>query len=230
MGVDFIGGLSALVEKQASRIDEELMAALPEALAETRRVCASVNIATTSAGINMDAVRMMGEVIKDTAERTRDAAAIGCAKLVVFANAVPDNPFMAGAFHGFGEGDAQRLLRAGFGAVPQPRNDELTSRIRHNLVMSISTLSLAPSMISVLSRGAQLIPTRSVLHSVFANRLRFYCDAILTGIANGLVLANFGAPSRNTCSTNTRFGPNVFRTKNEAPPDHCADYSGKPLS
>ena len=106
VGVDFIGGLSALVEKRASRIDEELMAALPEALAGTRRVCASVNIATTAAGINMDAVRLMGEVVKDTAERTAESAAIGCAKLVVFANAVPDNPFMAGAFHGFGEGDA----------------------------------------------------------------------------------------------------------------------------
>ena len=106
MGVDFIGGLSALVEKQASRVDEELMAALPEALASTTRVCASVNVATTAAGINMDAVRLMGEVIKDTAERTAGQSAIGCAKLVVFANAVPDNPFMAGAFHGFGEGDA----------------------------------------------------------------------------------------------------------------------------
>ena len=106
VGVDFIGGLSALVEKRASRIDEELMAALPAALAETRRVCASVNIATTGAGINMDAVRLMGEVIRETAERTAAASGIGCAKLVVFANAVPDNPFMAGAFHGFGEGDA----------------------------------------------------------------------------------------------------------------------------
>jgi hypothetical protein len=106
VGVDFIGGLSALVEKQASRIDEELLAALPEALADTRRVCASVNVASTGAGINMDAVRFMGEVIAETAELTADDGAIGCAKLVVFANAVPDNPFMAGAFHGFGEGDA----------------------------------------------------------------------------------------------------------------------------
>ena len=106
VGVDFIGGLSALVEKHASRIDEALMAALPEALATTRRVCASVNVASTHAGINMDAVRFLGEVIKETASRTADAAAIGCAKLVIFANAVPDNPFMAGAFHGFGEGDA----------------------------------------------------------------------------------------------------------------------------
>jgi len=106
VGVDFIGGLTALVEKQASRIDEELMAALPEALAATRRVCASVNVATTHAGINMDAVRLMGEVVKDTAARTAADSAVGCAKLVVFANAVPDNPFMAGAFHGLGEGDS----------------------------------------------------------------------------------------------------------------------------
>jgi len=105
VGIDFIGGLSALVEKQASRIDEELMAALPDALAATRRVCSSVNVATTKAGINMDAVRLMGEVVKATAEATAADRAIGCAKLVVFANAVPDNPFMAGAFHGFGEGD-----------------------------------------------------------------------------------------------------------------------------
>lgn len=105
VGIDFIGGCSALVEKQASRIDEALMAALPDVLAETRRVCASVNVATTGAGINMDAVRLMGEVVKATAERTAADRAIGCAKLVVFANAVPDNPFMAGAFHGFGEGD-----------------------------------------------------------------------------------------------------------------------------
>ncbi len=106
VGVDFIGGFSALVEKQASRIDEELMAAIPDVLAGTRTVCASVNVATTGAGINMDAVRFMGEVVKETAERTAEARGIGCAKLVVFANAVPDNPFMAGAFHGFGEGDA----------------------------------------------------------------------------------------------------------------------------
>jgi uncharacterized protein len=106
IGVDFIGGLSALVEKRASRVDEELMAALPAALSGTQRVCASVNVATTGAGINLDAVRFMGEVIRETAQRSADRSGIGCAKLVVFANAVPDNPFMAGAFHGFGEGDA----------------------------------------------------------------------------------------------------------------------------
>ena len=106
VGIGFIGGLSALDEKQASRIDEELMAALPDALAATHRVCASVNVATTGAGINMDAVRLMGDVVKATAELTAADRAVGCAKLVVFANAVPDNPFMAGAFHGFGEGDS----------------------------------------------------------------------------------------------------------------------------
>jgi hypothetical protein len=106
VGIDFIGGFSAMVEKNTSRIDEELLAALPLALALTERVCGSVNVATTGAGINMDAVAFMGQVIKETAERTADQSAIGCAKLVVFANAVPDNPFMAGAFHGFGEGDA----------------------------------------------------------------------------------------------------------------------------
>ena len=106
VGVDFIGGFSALVEKNTSRIDEEVMAALPYALAETERVCGSVNVATTGAGINMDAVAFMGEVVKETAAATADQSGIGCAKLVVFANAVPDNPFMAGAFHGFGEGDA----------------------------------------------------------------------------------------------------------------------------
>ncbi len=106
VGVDFIGGFSAMVEKHASRIDEEVMATLPYAFAETRRVCGSVNVATTAAGINMDAVNFMGTVVKETAAATADQSAIGCAKLVVFANAVPDNPFMAGAFHGFGEGDA----------------------------------------------------------------------------------------------------------------------------
>jgi uncharacterized protein (UPF0210 family) len=105
-GVDFIGGFSAMVEKHASRIDEEVMAALPLALSRTERVCGSVNVATTGSGINMDAVVFMGRVIKETAALTADRGGIGCAKLVVFANAVPDNPFMAGAFHGFGEGDA----------------------------------------------------------------------------------------------------------------------------
>lgn len=105
IGVDFIGGYSALVHKGMTKYEEEFIRSIPEALACTERVCSSVNIGSTKAGINMDAVRLMGEVIKDAAYRTRDKGSIGCAKLVVFANAVEDNPFMAGAFHGVGEKD-----------------------------------------------------------------------------------------------------------------------------
>ncbi|MCR5711790.1 MAG: PFL family protein, partial [Prevotella sp.] len=104
-GVNFIGGFSALVHKGMTRGDELLIDSIPEALASTKAVCSSVNVATTRAGINMDAVGRMGRVVKQTAELTADADGIGCAKLVVFANAVEDNPFMAGAFHGVGEGD-----------------------------------------------------------------------------------------------------------------------------
>lgn len=111
VGVDFIGGFSALVQKGYTRGDERLIASIPQALAETDIVCASVNIASTRAGINMDAVRQMGAVIKQTAERTAARHGFGCAKLVVFANAVEDNPFMAGAFHGVGEAD--RVVNVG---------------------------------------------------------------------------------------------------------------------
>ena len=102
-GVNFIGGYSALVHKGCTPGDSRLIASIPEALSTTELVCSSVNVATTKAGINMDAVAEMGRVIKETARRTADADGIGCAKLVVFANAVEDNPFMAGAFHGVGE-------------------------------------------------------------------------------------------------------------------------------
>src|SRR5919108_1642202 len=105
VGVNFIGGFSALVHKGTTPGDDALIASLPEALARTERVCASINVATTRAGINMDAVARMGEVIVATAARTADRDGIGCAKLVVFCNAVEDNPFMAGAFHGIGEPD-----------------------------------------------------------------------------------------------------------------------------
>lgn len=105
VGVNFIGGFSALVEKGYHKGDEILLRSIPRALAETERVCSSVNIGSTKAGINMDAVRDMGEIIKETAELTADTQGLGCAKLVVFANAVDDNPFMAGAFHGVGEAD-----------------------------------------------------------------------------------------------------------------------------
>lgn len=103
VGVNFIGGFSALVQKGFTNQDRALIDAIPEALARTERVCASVNVASTRAGINMDAVKIMGQVVKEAARLTADRDGLGCAKLVVFANAVDDNPFMAGAFHGAGE-------------------------------------------------------------------------------------------------------------------------------
>jgi len=103
VGVNFIGGFSALVHKGFSRGDSALLAAIPETLSVTERVCSSVNLATTKAGINMDAVAGMGRIIKETARLTADRDGLGCAKLVVFCNAAEDNPFMAGAFHGVGE-------------------------------------------------------------------------------------------------------------------------------
>ena len=103
VGVNFIGGFSALVHKGYTTGDMRLIESIAEALAITDRVCASVNVATTKAGINMDAVRQMGLVIKDAAERTKERGGLGCAKLVVFSNVPEDNPFMAGAFHGIGE-------------------------------------------------------------------------------------------------------------------------------
>ena len=102
-GVNFIGGFSALVQKGCTEADWKLIRSIPEALACTERVCASVNVGSTKAGINMDAVAQIGRIIKDTAQITADNDGLGCAKLVVFANAVEDNPFMAGAFHGVGE-------------------------------------------------------------------------------------------------------------------------------
>ena len=104
-GVNFVGGFSALVHKGMTKGDEILINSIPQALSETERVCSSVNVGSTKAGINMDAVKRMGEIVKETARLTADRDAIGCAKLVVFANAVEDNPFMAGAFHGVGEPD-----------------------------------------------------------------------------------------------------------------------------
>lgn len=105
VGVNFIGGFSALVQKGYTESDRKLIASIPEAMKVTDFVCSSVNIGTSRNGINMDAVKEMGEVIHKTAELTKDKECIGCAKLVVFCNAVEDNPFMAGAFHGVGEAD-----------------------------------------------------------------------------------------------------------------------------
>lgn len=106
LGVNFVGGYSALVEKGATTSDMRLIESIPEALTVTENVCGSVNIATSRAGINIDAVAKMGRVVKEAAELTKDRSSIACAKLVVFANAVGDNPFMAGAFHGIEEPDA----------------------------------------------------------------------------------------------------------------------------
>lgn len=105
LGVDFIGGFSALVQKGYASGDKELIEAIPEALAKTQHVCASVNVGSTKAGINMDAVKQMGLIVKKCAQLTKDDHCLGAAKLVVFCNAVEDNPFMAGAFHGVGEAD-----------------------------------------------------------------------------------------------------------------------------
>ncbi|MBO4331326.1 MAG: PFL family protein [Oscillospiraceae bacterium] len=104
-GVNFIGGFSALVHKDFTNSDKRLIESIPEALAATKLVCSSVNVATTRSGINMDAVRLMGEKVKKAALLTADSGGMACAKLVVFANAVEDNPFMAGAFHGVGEAE-----------------------------------------------------------------------------------------------------------------------------
>ena len=110
-GVNFIGGFSALVQKGFTEADRKLIRSIPRALAETELVCSSVNVGSTKAGINMDAVALMGQIVKETAELTADRDAIGCAKLVVFCNSVEDNPFMAGAFHGIGE--AEKVINVG---------------------------------------------------------------------------------------------------------------------
>ena len=111
LGINFIGGYSALVQKGFTNNARNLIESLPQALSETNLVCSSVNVASTKAGINMDAVAMMGDVIKKTAYLTKDKESIGCAKLVVFANVPEDNPFMAGAFHGVGE--AETVINVG---------------------------------------------------------------------------------------------------------------------
>ena len=111
LGINFIGGFSALVQKGFTDNARNLIAAIPEALATTKKVCSSVNVASTKAGINMDAIAIMGDTIKEAAYLTKDDQSLGCAKLVVFANAPEDNPFMAGAFHGVGE--AETVINVG---------------------------------------------------------------------------------------------------------------------
>ena len=111
VGVNFIGGYSALVSKGMTRAEELLIRSIPEALANTERVCSSINLGSTKTGINMDAVRLMGDIVKETAEYTKEVDSLGCAKLVVFCNAPDDNPFMAGAFHGVTE--AEYIINVG---------------------------------------------------------------------------------------------------------------------
>ena len=106
VGVNFLGGYSAIVSKGMTNSDELLIRSIPQAMAETERICSSINVGSTKTGINMDAVRLMGEIIKQTAEYTKEQDSLGCAKLVVLCNAPDDNPFMAGAFHGGSEADA----------------------------------------------------------------------------------------------------------------------------
>lgn len=106
VGINFLGGYSAIVSKGMSRSDELLIRSIPKALATTQFICSSVNVGSTKTGINMDAVRLMGDIIKETAEATKERDSLGCAKLVVLCNAPDDNPFMAGAFHGVSEADA----------------------------------------------------------------------------------------------------------------------------
>lgn len=173
LGVDFIGGYSALVHKGISKGDQTLLDALPEALTVTERVCSSISVATTRTGINMDAVAQMGHIIKDAAERSKDQNGLACAKLVVFCNPVEDNPFMAGAFHGTGEGEVvlnvgvsgpgvvlnalKRYPNADLGEVSDiikkttfkiTRAGELIGRVvadRLNVPFGIMDLSLAPT-------------------------------------------------------------------------------------
>jgi uncharacterized protein (UPF0210 family) len=105
IGIDFIGGYTALVSKGMTPYEETFIKSIPEAISTTDKLCSSVNVATTRAGINMNAIRLIGKIVKETALKTSDKGGIGCAKFVVFANSVEDNPFMAGAFNGVGEGD-----------------------------------------------------------------------------------------------------------------------------
>ncbi len=137
-GVNFIGGYSALVHKGFSAGDEALIRSIPEALDVTQNICSSVNIGSTKSGINMDAVKLMGQIVRETAERTADRDCIGAAKLVVFCNAVEDNPFMAGAFHGVGEPDCEihvgvsgpGVVRAALAKYPDASINELADIIK----------------------------------------------------------------------------------------------------
>ena len=193
-GVNFIGGFSALVHKGYTTGDRRLIDSIPYALAETTRVCSSVNVATTKAGINMDAVAHMGRIIKNTAELTRDEDSLGCAKLVVFANVPEDNPFMAGAFHGIGEPDTvinvgvsgpgvvkaalERVKGADFGTVAETikktafkitRMGQLVAMEASNALgvpFGIVDLSLAPTPAKIGSLGIDKLEAMTCVCSV----------------------------------------------------------------
>ena len=141
VGVDFVGGFSALVHKGASKADHKLMDSIPHALSVTDNVCSSVNVGSTRAGINMDAVLKMAGIIKATAEATADRQCIGAGKLVVFCNAVEDNPFMAGAFHGSGEAD--EVVNVGVSGPGELMAREASKRL--GVQQGILDLSLAPT-------------------------------------------------------------------------------------
>jgi uncharacterized protein (UPF0210 family) len=152
VGVDFIGGYSALVHKGFTRNESDFLDSIPEALASTTRLCGSINAATTRAGINMDAVARVGRLIKDAAELTRDRGGLACAKFVCFANAVEDNPFMAGAFHGIGEPEA--VLNVGVsgpGVVNHAVHQAPTDLPLHELAEVIKKLSFK------LARAGELV-------------------------------------------------------------------------
>jgi uncharacterized protein (UPF0210 family) len=152
VGVDFLGGYSALVHKGTSRSETEFIDSIPTALSLTTRLCSSVNVATTRAGINMDAVAQVGRMLKEAAERTRDQGGLACAKFVCFANAVEDNPFMAGAFHGIGE--AETIINVGVsgpGVVNHALRHAAPNQPLHELAEMIKKLSFK------LSRAGELI-------------------------------------------------------------------------
>lgn len=138
VGVNFIGGYSALVQKGFAKGDMELIRSIPEALAETEHICSSVNIGSTKAGINMDAVELMGRIVRQSAEITADKGCIGPAKLVVFCNAPEDNPFMAGAFHGVGEADCEinvgvsgpGVVRAALSKIPDGNITDVADTVK----------------------------------------------------------------------------------------------------
>lgn len=138
VGVNFLGGYSALVQKGFAAGDERLIRSIPEALAVTDRICSSVNIGSTKAGINMDAVRLMGQIVKESAERTIDKGLVGPSKLVIFCNAPDDNPFMAGAFHGAGEPDSvinvgvsgPGVVRAALSKIPDADITEVADTVK----------------------------------------------------------------------------------------------------